>query len=428
MPQPNILMMTCHDIGQHLGCYGVETVQTPNLDALAARGVRFANFYATSAVCSPARGSLHTGRYPQSNGLMGLTHAPWWWALNEDERHTAALLREGGYATYLIGFNHIDPGNPARLGYESARSLARNAEETVAATVDLIERAGSEARPFFAKVGFTEVHRPFTHGRDTEKGLFVPPWLQATEQVREDLAQFQATIRYLDARIGEILDALAASEIAEETLVVMTSDHGIPYPGAKWTVRKAGFEVPLLLYQPGTVFSGGRVFDEVMSQVDVLPTLLDYLTQPVPAKVQGYSFLDFIKGEATEPPRDAAFAQYTPDMKRDNTSRSVITDRYHLIRYFDAGRRVVYPVDVDPQAFASHEQRCRTMGSRHFVQLYDIREDPYELNDIAFAPENAGIVADLSERLLAWMEAVEDPLLAGPVATPYYKQAMEDFR
>jgi hypothetical protein len=115
-------------------------------------------------------------------------------------------------------------------------------------------------------------------------------------------------------------------------------------------------------------------------------------------------------------------------MKRDNTSRSVITDRYHLIRYFDAGRRVVYPVDVDPQAFASHEQRCRTMGSRHFVQLYDIREDPYELNDIAFAPENAGIVADLSERLLAWMEAVEDPLLAGPVATPYYKQAMEDFR
>jgi arylsulfatase A-like enzyme len=77
MGRPNILMITCHDLGQHLGCYGVESVQTDNLDRLASKGIRFTNFYSTSAVCSPGRGSLHTGRYPQSNALMGLTNPPW---------------------------------------------------------------------------------------------------------------------------------------------------------------------------------------------------------------------------------------------------------------------------------------------------------------------------------------------------------------
>jgi hypothetical protein len=82
----NIFMITCHDIGQHLGAYGIEEVQTPHIDGLAREGILFKNFYSTSAVCSPGRGSLHTGRYPQSNGLMGLTHGPWWWQLNDEEQ------------------------------------------------------------------------------------------------------------------------------------------------------------------------------------------------------------------------------------------------------------------------------------------------------------------------------------------------------
>ncbi|MFW6146715.1 MAG: sulfatase [Planctomycetota bacterium] len=425
MSQPNILMITCHDLGRHLGCYGVESVQTPNIDRLAARGVRFENFYSTSAVCSPARGSLHTGRYPQSNGLMGLTHGPWWWRLNEGERHTASLLRDGGYATHLIGFNHVSP-DPASLGYEHIPDTRCDPRKAVHAAGDLFARAGGDGRPFFAKVGFTEVHRPFRHGQDTAKGVYVPPWLQDTEQVRDDLAAFQATIKFFDERVGEILDALAASDVADETLVVFTSDHGMPYPGAKWTVRKAGIEVPLICHQPGTVFDGGRTVGELMSNVDVLPTLLDYVGCDVPDGVQGVSFMDLLAGRTTEPPRREAFAQYTPDMKRDNTSRCVVTDRYHLIRYFDAGRTVAYPVDVHPQTFAAHQQRCPTSGTRPFYQLFDLRDDPHELTDIAADEANAGLVAELSASLLGWMRRVDDPLLSGPVPTPYYQRAIAD--
>ena len=423
--KPNILLITCHDIGQHIGCYGVESVQTKNLDRLASKGVRFENFYSTSAVCSPGRGSLHTGRYPQSNGLMGLTHAPWWWKLNDSERHTAAILRDLGYDTYLIGFNHID-GDSQRLGYNHALSTKCNASETVKAAQELIESATVNDQPFFAKIGFSEVHRPFTHGTDTGNGVFVPPWLQNTDDIRDDLAAFQATIKYFDTRVGEILDTLESSDILNNTLVIMTSDHGIPYPGAKWTVRKAGIEVPLIVYKPGTVFTGGKVHHEIMSNVDVLPTLLDFLQADIPANIQGHSFMPFLRREINQPPRSEAFAQYTPDMKRDNISRSVITDRYHLIRYFDQGRTVDYPVDVHPQTFANHEQRCKTKGTRPFFQLFDIKNDPYELSDIGSQPEYASVLNKLSRSLLDWMKRTGDPLLEGPLKTPYYSKAILD--
>ena len=213
-----------------------------------------------------------------------------------------------------------------------------------------------------------------------------------------------------------------------DTMVIMTSDHGMPYPGAKWSVRKAGIEVPFILYQPGTALSGGKVIHELMSNVDVLPTLLDLLGAPIPENMQGHSFKDLLEGKAKAAPRKEAFAQYTPDMKRDNLSRCVITRRHHLIRYFDQGRAVDYPVDVHPQEFASHVRRCKTKGMspRPFAQLFDIKEDPYELDDIGSKEENAAIVADLSGRLLAWMKQVKDPLLEGPLRTPYYDRAIGD--
>jgi hypothetical protein len=111
-------------------------------------------------------------------------------------------------------------------------------------------------------------------------------------------------------------------------------------------------------------------------------------------------------------------------MKRDNLSRSVITDRYHLIRYFDQGRTVAYPVDVHPQEFANHERRCPTSGTRPFAQLFDIRDDPFELTDLAQRPTYRTVVAKLTADLVRWMEDVDDPLLAGPLRTPYYDRAM----
>ena len=173
----NVLMITCHDIGRHLGCYGIDTVNTRNLDRLAADGIRFANYFATDCVCSPSRGSILTGRYPQSNGLMGLTHQPWGWSLKDGERHLAAILKDAGYETTLAGLQHVTSGDPTTLGYENVLSKNRKAGETVSAARQFLRKRKKTDRPFFLKVGFFKVHRPFTVGKDEEKGVFIPHYL-----------------------------------------------------------------------------------------------------------------------------------------------------------------------------------------------------------------------------------------------------------
>src|SRR5947209_3447483 len=115
--RPNILLLTCHDLGRFLGCYGVTTVGSPNLDRLAAEGVRLTRAFSTSCGCSPSRGALATGRYPHANGVMGLTHPPFGWDLHPDERHIAQILREAGYDTHLFGFQHVSLSDQ-RPGFE----------------------------------------------------------------------------------------------------------------------------------------------------------------------------------------------------------------------------------------------------------------------------------------------------------------------
>lgn len=421
---PNIVMIDCHDLGQHLGCYGVQTVQTPNLDKLASKGIMFKHFYSTSAVCSPARGSLLTGRYPQSNGLMGLLHAPWWWKLNDNEKHMAQLLKNHGYSTTLVGFTHV--GEPKRLGYDVHLSVKNQASETVKEAVGFLKTRTKNNVPFFLKIGFSEVHDPYRHGIDSIKGIFIPGYLQNTHEIRHEFAKFQGDIQFLDGCVGKIIQAVETN-VSEKTIIIFTSDHGIGFPGAKWTVRKAGIEVPFIIYQPNSIFSGGKVFIEPMSHVDVLPTLFETIGLPVPENIEGLSFRKFIAGEVPESPRKYAFAQFTPDMKRDNQSRTIINSRFQLIWYFDAGRSVDYPLDISPARFSAHTEREKTKGTRPFFELFDFEKDPFEFQNIGENKEYSEIVKELSGELMKWMVSVDDPLLKGPLSTPYYEKSISDF-
>src|SRR3982751_5538834 len=115
----SVLFFTCHDLGQHLGCYGQPTVTSPALDALASSGVRCARSFCTAPQCSPSRASLHTGRYPHSTGVLGLAHAPFGWRLDQRERHFAHIVADAGYSTSLVGMQHlIDRGSAKDLGYQ----------------------------------------------------------------------------------------------------------------------------------------------------------------------------------------------------------------------------------------------------------------------------------------------------------------------
>jgi arylsulfatase A-like enzyme len=247
--------------------------------------------------------------------------------------------------------------------------------------------------------------------------------------MREDLGRYQEEIRYFDSCVGRILNALETGACANNTIIIFTADHGIPYPGAKWSLRDPGIEVPLIIHWPNSCLAGGKVYQELISHVDVLPTLLDLIGVPKPGNLQGVSFADFLQGKTTRKPRREIYAQFTPAMFRDNESRCIRTERYKLTRYFDAGRSMKLPIDVDPVRFAQHTERAASTGKpRPFVQLFDIIEDPYEMHDIAGRKENVAIVNELSKKLYAWMKRVGDPILKGAVQSPYYRRSVEAFR
>lgn len=150
--RPHILQIICHDLGRHLGCYGIASVHTPTLDALATEGVRFARSFCTSPGCSPSRAALATGRYPHSNGVMGLAHAHFGWQLAPDERHLARLLADHGYHTVLFGLQHVTY-HPETLGFHErhgdrpADAVARNIERFLA--------RGSAIGPLYLEVNFS---------------------------------------------------------------------------------------------------------------------------------------------------------------------------------------------------------------------------------------------------------------------------------
>ena len=192
---PNIVVITCHDLGRFVGCYGVPTVQTPNIDAFAADGVQFTQAYCTAPQCSPSRAGLYTGRYPHSNGMMGLAHANFAWDLHPEERHLGQVLGELGYQRTMVGVHHESrTGSPqfvaVRCGMDEVIPVGHGAQMAESALDRLAHMAGQD-RPFYLQVGFEEPHRTRDPNAseymgfrgsyitpDDALGVTVPPYLR----------------------------------------------------------------------------------------------------------------------------------------------------------------------------------------------------------------------------------------------------------
>ncbi|GAG26031.1 unnamed protein product, partial [marine sediment metagenome] len=206
MDIPNVLLITVHDLGNHLGCYGHTTVGSPTLDRLAAEGVRFANHFTTGVYCSPSRGSIVTGLHPHVNGLQGLAHHGW--NLNPDVKTLPQMLKETEYTSVLIGHQHETPhGNLARLGYdEHVATEFKLADDVIPSALDFLNSRAKDIRPWFASLGLFEVHNPYDrYEHDDPDSIKVPPYVPDCPKAREDMAAFHGAIRHMDTRVGEVL-------------------------------------------------------------------------------------------------------------------------------------------------------------------------------------------------------------------------------
>jgi N-sulfoglucosamine sulfohydrolase len=410
--RPNILYIHSHDTGRYVQPYG-HAISTPHIQRLAEEGVLFRKAFSGAPTCSPSRASLLTGQCAHSSGMLGLAHRGF--ALYDYGQHIIYTLRKEGYHTALIGEEHIAKDRGI-IGYDYVADVEGFQSKFVApAAIDVLTHG--LAQPFFLSVGFFETHRAFMEPGSEMDAYYTlpPPPLPDTPETRRDMAAFKASARALDWGIDAVLDALQAADLAEHTLVICTTDHGIAFPHMKCNLTDHGIGVMLIMRGPGG-FVGGRILDALVSQIDIFPTICDLLEIERPSWLQGTSILPLLRNEV-EQVHDAIFAEVTYHAAYE-PMRAVRTPRWKYIRRFDHHLGPVLPNCDDSPSKDALIAAGWTERSRPLEQLFDLIFDPTEASNIANDQSVAVVLEELRTRLDTWMRDTNDPLLHGPVPAP----------
>ncbi|HEY3686754.1 MAG TPA: sulfatase [Streptosporangiaceae bacterium] len=417
--RPNLLIVHWHDVGRRLGAYGEPGVETPNIDRLAAEGVRLDHAYATASFCSPSRAALFTGRYAHANGMLGPARLGW--SLNDGEPRLPVLLRDAGYRSVLIGVQD-ESDDPLKLGFDEVAAMAgpsfpdRGGGQIADAALAWLEENADDDRPFLMSVGFTEARRPWPadlYPPDGTDRVRVPGELPDNAWIRDDLAVFAALVAAADRETGRVLDRLETLGLAGSTWVIFTTDHGAPFPRAKGTLYDPGIATAMIMRFPAgwPIPDGGE--DRLVSQVDLVPTVIDRLGVDLPQGLHGVSHLRWLLGDTRAPRRREVFAENTFGDVYD-PMRTVRTARWKYIRGYEPRPALVLPADVErsPMRYGYGDDHLRP---RAMEELYDLADDPLEQVNLADDPSCSAIRADLAGRMLRWRQRSGDPLLAGRI-------------
>jgi N-sulfoglucosamine sulfohydrolase len=408
----NVLYLHSHDTGRYVQPYG-HAIPTPNIQWLADQGVMFRNAFCAAPSCSGSRAALLTGEYCHTNGMMGLAHRGF--ELYDYDHQLVRVLKAAGFHSELIGEQHIS-ADPHTLGYDVVHEIQNTRVSSVGPAA--IESLTSGIRePFFMSVGFFETHRNFFEPASVRDRVYSlpPPFLPDTPEIREDVASYKASARSLDHGVGTVLNALHQTGLDERTLVICTTDHGLAFPTAKAGLLDRGIGVMLMIRGPG--FSGGRAYDELVSQVDLYPTICDAVGIEHPPWLVGRSLIPLVNGEQDPSAWREVFSELTYHAAYE-PQRAIRTDRYKYIRRFDD-----YPYPVLPNCDDSPSKDAylaRGWATRPVARerLHDLFFNPGEGRNSIDDPDYAEIRDELRTRLDEWMHETNDPLLNGPVLPP----------
>lgn len=450
--KPNILLITTDDLGQRLESYGVDTVETPTINALAEEGVKFENAFTAAPSCGQSRAALATGRSPHSNGQMGHPHSTHDWRIDDTERHIASFLSDQGYSTHLFGKFHVAPEGYEELNSEAAKALGFDNYPT--ASNDETEGSGSAKaliqnvrkylddleteKPVFLEINFHEPHRlfgqpnvPFTKP-DVEPSnapVSVPDYLPDNQPTRDELSDLRAAIRQVDTAVNDLYDYVTCSDrFGDNTLSLFTSDQGIAMPRSKPTVFDPGIEIPIIAYWPAGGLTGGESFSELVSIIDLMPTMLQAAGIDIPKYVEGKSLLPLARGEEYSA-RDVVFTErtshtvYVP-IRAARTEQFKLVRRFGKILHFQFEEMKFSPTfNSAPMHFFNSVPPVPPA-----VALYDLESDPLEQHNLVNESGYQDIKQQLERRLYSWMRRTEDPILSGPIATPYYQESLREFK
>jgi len=439
-PPPNILLAIADDWGYpHAGNHADPVVRTPNFDRIAAEGLRCTHAFCSSPSCTPSRGAILSGQH-----FWRLKEgANLWSTLPAGIPVYPELLEQAGY---FVGFTRKGWG-PGKLG-DRPRNPAGPEFESFAQF--LKERP--EGRPFCFWFGSRDPHRPYEAGSGRESGMDLtrielPAGLPDCEEVRSDVADYYFEVQRFDREVGELLAQLQAIGELDETLIVMTADHGMPFPRAKANLYDAGARVPLAIRWGAKVARPGRIVTEFVNLAELAPTFLEAAGVAIPESMTARSLVGLLtsdKESETDPTRDHVVmgrerhtqAQEAPE-SGGYPSRAIRTHRYLFIRNFTPERWPAGTPNHD-RAFLTHawlgdcdngptkfylwEHRdeasvapsyARAFGLRPAEELYDLKRDPDQWDNVAGDPAYAHARRELSETLTEELVATADPRVVG---------------
>ena len=431
-PARNVVLLVADDLGFQLGCYGDKHIRTPNIDALAKNGVRFSNAYATVASCSPSRASLYTGLYTHTSGQYGLAHAEHNFHTRDNVQSLPGSLKKNGYRTGILGKIHVLPRSVYPFDVEITKGIGANRSVAQMGEQSRQFIRDSGDKPFALVVGFSDPHRSakgfgnenaypgVKEVRYRPEDVTVPYFLSDKPEVRGELAEYYQSISRLDQGVGFVLDALRETNHAGDTLVIFLSDNGPPFPGAKTTLYDAGVHLPLIVSSPAQQ-RRGLTNQAMVSWIDILPTMLDWVGVKAPAALPGRSLLPILEEE--EPKGwDVVYGSHQcHEVTMYYPMRMIRTRTHKYIR--NLAHKLDYPFASDLYNSRTWqgilERGDKMMGDRTVEQyihrpleeLYDLERDPHERKNVATDPKYTEVLKDLRERLKAWQVRTRDQWL-----------------
>ncbi|GAB5406239.1 MAG: sulfatase-like hydrolase/transferase [Aureliella sp.] len=420
--RPNILWLSCEDISPHLGCYGDPHAITPNLDQLASRGTRFTNVFTAAGVCAPCRSTIITGMYQNS---IGTHHMRCNAVLPKWLTPFPALMRDAGY--YCT--------NNSKTDYQFKKPSSESIWDESNSKAHWKNR--NPDQPFFAVFNFTGCHesgiadekkyRKVTseldpsQRQDAEKLTTLPPYYPDTPTVREDWKRNYELITAMDAWAGEHLDALDKAGLSDNTIVVFFSDHGVGLPRAKRWLYDSGTRIPFVVYVPKrlqeTAGIAQGINDELVNSVDFGPTALSLAGVKIPEYTHGRAFM----GPARSPAPQYVYGARDRMDERYDIIRAVRGKRFRYIRNYEP-LKPYYQYMNTPEKGATMKEIRRaeqantlpgaakqfSLGYKPVEELYDLKSDPHEINNLAGLPEHADRLATMRDACLAWQADIGD--------------------
>ena len=458
----NVLLVVADDLSPTAGCYGNQIIETPHLDRLAQEGTRFTHAFCTTASCSASRSVMLTGLHNHATGQYGHAHGFHHFRSYDSVESLPKLLAKIGYHTARIGKYHVAPES----SYPFETALPGNSRDPVA----MARRCGEffahlDDRPFFLLFATSDPHRG--GGKVSDEALAadrfgnreeeadspnqnqyapsdveVPGFLPDTEVCRAELAQYYESVSRVDRGLGTLLAELERTGHRDDTLVLVTSDHGMAFPGAKTNLYEPGMIIPLIARLPGTVASA-RVSTAMVSLVDLAPTILDYAGALDPDRPEAVSpsLTDSLvrEGIRVVHRRDFHGVSFWPVLATGDDSghdevygshtfheiqmyypmRVIRGRRFKLI--WNIAHQLPFPFASDLWAASTWQAQYRlgpsapygrrTVGAyidRAEFELYDLERDPHETTNLADDPAHADRLARLQTRLREFQKRTGD--------------------